>query len=200
MALCSLCSGSDSTTDTVKVNVEQLHQNEEEERQLKERETEERRIAQEREEQEAEARQRAEAEEQRKREEEEALEKQRAADDQARADQEAKEAEKKRGEEKAEEERKAKQAADKATLDAWFKAKKLQDVSTKKSLGFFAGSAYPLHLAVKEKNADVLRILLESKADPAAVNSSKQTPLQYAEKLAAKDTSGAFDSVKAALQ
>merc|ERR1712135_40436 len=115
-------------------------------------------------------------------------------------DQEAKEAEKKRGEEKAEEERKAKQAADKATLDAWFKATKLQDVSTKKSLGFFAGSAYPLHLAVKEKNADVLRTLLESKADPAAVNSSKQTPLQYAEKLAAKDTSGAFDSVKAALQ
>ena len=50
MALCSFCSGSDSTTDTVKFNAEQLHENEEEERQLKERETEERRIAQEREE------------------------------------------------------------------------------------------------------------------------------------------------------
>ena len=50
MALCSLCSESDSTTDTVKVNAEQLHENEEEERQLKEREIEERRIAQEREE------------------------------------------------------------------------------------------------------------------------------------------------------
>jgi membrane protein involved in colicin uptake len=197
MALCSLCSGSDSTTDTVKVNSEQLHQNEEE---GKEGETEERRKAQEREEQEAEARQRAEAEEQRKREEEESLEKQRANDDEARANQEAKEVERKHGEEKAEEERKAKQAADKATLDAWFKAKKLQDVSTKKSLGFFSGSTYPLHLAVKEKNVDVLRILLDSKADPAALNSSKQTPLQFAEKLAAKDTSGAFDSVKAALQ
>ena len=53
---------------------------------------------------------------------------------------------------------------------------------------------------MKEKNAAVLRILQESKADPAVVNSSKQTPPQYAEKLAAKDTSGAFDSVEAALQ
>ena len=53
---------------------------------------------------------------------------------------------------------------------------------------------------MKEKNADVLRILLESTADPAAVNSSKQTPLQYAKKLAAKDTSGAFDSARSPLR
>merc|ERR1712135_164595 len=101
--------------------------------------------------------------------------------------------------EKAEQDRAAKVVADTQKLDGWMKAKNLQDVTTKKSLGLFAGSAFPLHLAVMDKDADMVRILLANRADPTAV-SSNLTPLQFAEKLARKDYTKSYEAVKAALQ
>lgn len=40
--------------------------------------------------------------------------------------------------------------------------------------------SYPLHFAVRENKADLVRILLENEADPNVKNSSGKTPLQKA--------------------
>merc|ERR1712012_887393 len=108
------------------------------------------------------------------------------------------------GEEEKEKERQRAEEArrreeDEEKLDARLKAKNIKDVTTKKSLGMFSGSAFPLHLAVKEKDPEMVRILLANNADPSAANSSKLTPLQFATKLAEKDKTGSYDPVRAAL-
>jgi len=145
-----------------------------------------------------EVRRREEAVERRRRREARALK--REQEEKAKAEQEAREEEERLlAEEKAEQDRAAKVVADTQKLDGWMKAKNLQDVTTKKSLGLFAGSAFPLHLAVMDKDADMVRILLANRADPTAV-SSNLTPLQFAEKLARKDYTKSYEAVKAALQ
>ena len=116
------------------------------------------------------------------------------------AEQKAKEAEEKLREEQAEQERAAKAAEDKEKLDVWMKNKNLKEVNSKKSLGLFSGSVFPLHIAVREKDAEMVNILLANGADPTSVNSLKWTPLQLAERLAAKDRTGAYDAVLAALK
>merc|ERR1712136_629651 len=129
---------------------------------------------------------------------EEAEAQQRKIEEKAKADREAAEA-RRQEQERAEQERAAK-AADKEKLDAWLKAKNIKDVTTKKSLGMFSGSAFPLHIAVKEKDPEMVRILLANNADPSAANSSKLTPLQFATKLSERDKTGSYDPVRAALQ
>lgn len=116
------------------------------------------------------------------------------------AEQRAKEDAEARDKEQVKELAAAKAAEDKEKLEGWMKMRKIKDVSTKKSLGFFSGSAYPLHIAVKEKDAEMVRILLANDADPTSMNSSKLNPFQFAEKLAAKDQTGAYDAVVKVLQ
>merc|ERR1712136_691082 len=123
------------------------------------------------------------------------------ADEEARVQQREREAEERRQEqERIQKEKGEREAADKEKLEAWMKKKKITDINSKKSLGFFSGSAFPLHMAVKEKHSEMVRILLNGKADPSVVNSSGLSPLQFAEKLAAKERSGSFDSLMSALK
>lgn len=47
---------------------------------------------------------------------------------------------------------------------------------------------YPLHTAVKCKDTDIIRLLLEAQADPELKNSAGETPFQLAARLFKKDT------------
>uniref|UniRef100_A0A7S1F1Y4 Uncharacterized protein n=1 Tax=Noctiluca scintillans TaxID=2966 RepID=A0A7S1F1Y4_NOCSC len=162
---------------------------------------EDRRQEQEKEERAEEARRREKEEEEDRIKREGADARQREMEEKAWAEQRAKEDAEARGREQQEKELAAAKAAeDKEKLEAWMKMRKIKDVSTKKSLGFFSGSAYPLHIAVKEKDAEMVRILLANDADPTSMNSSKLNPFQFAEKLAAKDKTGAYDAVVKVLQ
>lgn len=183
---CKACSNSDSTTDTVKVNMPVVITEEELKRQQEAAEEAAARKAAEEAEAEAE-RLRQEA---KRAAEEEAC---RRAEEKRRAEEAAAQAERVRIE-REEQQRRAqeaalaerrrleleKQAADRATADAWLKKNGFSDVAAKKKSMF--SSTYALHVAVKENNAEIVRCLLASGADPALKNSSGQTPAQLAQK------------------
>jgi len=207
MPLCAVCTYCETT---VKADPEQVRR-EAQSRILARREAEKARAAKEAEErrqQEQEMMERLRAEEARRLQVEEekqtailrarAEAEQRAIEEKARSEKEARDAEFRR-QELAEQDRAAKAAAQQ-NLQAWLHAHQLPDVRTKKSLGFFSGSAFPLHIAVMEKDVEIVNVLLASNADPTAVNSGKLTPFQLAGKLAKKSQTGAYDAVIRALQ
>lgn len=75
----------------------------------------------------------------------------------------------------------AKSFADRATVADWLKRRGFSTVlSRRRSLVF--GSTFPLHAAVKENDAEMIRLLVQAGADPALKNSSGQTPLRLAQK------------------
>jgi len=111
---------------------------------------------------------RKEAEEAKRRgDEEEALKHQLAA--------EAAEREAKAAEELREKEHRATQ------VQEWIKSNKFASHNEKKSAGCCGGSKYPIHAAAEEGKVDIVKGLLEAKADPTQKNSKNQTALQLAE-------------------
>merc|ERR1712060_402481 len=71
-------------------------------------------------------------------------------------------------------------AAQKAT-NGFLKARGFKSVSAPRK-AFCGPSVYPLHLAVEENKAEVVRALLRCGADRGQTNSAKMSPLQLAEK------------------
>jgi len=63
----------------------------------------------------------------------------------------------------------------------------LTDVNEKKK-GNFGKYSYPLHTAVKQCNTEIVRILLENKADKTLTSSSGQTALDKAKKYNENDS------------
>jgi len=185
-------------TDTVKLESADVlrKRREEEEEEASRKEAEARRVEQERAAQE----QRRAAE---KREAEKcAAQQQRLAEAEAaeaRRRQQEEEAERRRKEEaaKAEEARKRQEEADRKKLEEWLAANKFHDPNAKKSKWF--KSSLPLHQAVTDADEDMVRILIANNADVNAQNSSKQTPLQLAEKLSQK-TPGKYGGAMAVLR
>jgi len=156
---------------------EQRQQAVEAERQLREREAEERRRASEAEQQrlieeqlvreDEERRQLAEAEEERRRQEEVA--------EQRRRDEES----------EAAEEQNAKQR-----LEDWLKQEKFSGVNDKRKT--MMKSKFPLHSAVKRKDAETIQLLLRFGADPANKDSNGLTPKALAEK---SNRDGSMDAI-----
>eukprot|EP00929_Paragymnodinium_shiwhaense_P084022 TRINITY_DN4490_c0_g1_i1.p1 TRINITY_DN4490_c0_g1~~TRINITY_DN4490_c0_g1_i1.p1 ORF type:complete len:240 (-),score=79.96 TRINITY_DN4490_c0_g1_i1:88-807(-) len=108
---------------------------------------------------------------------------------------EAEEAQRRRLEkEAAEQDRQARDAADAARLTAFLKEHGYSGANVKRTMLF--KSKYPLHSAVKVKDADMIRILRAFGADCAVKNSAGQTPLQLAQK---SDKNGSHEGVIAAL-
>jgi len=227
-AECKGCSTSDPTSDTVKVNStlladvggkavaptleqqreelteEQGLQREAEERQAREAAEEEERRHREAEEE----RRRREAEEQQQRlEREQAEERERIArEEQHRAECESQERAAAEAAERArQEEEERAHRAEQARLAAEAKEKVAIFL---KARGFTKGIAsakkgcmktsYPLHVAVEENSAEMVRALLKSGADRSAKNSSGLTPVALAQKLE-KKKKGAYSAVLAAL-
>lgn len=56
---------------------------------------------------------------------------------------------------------------------------------------------YPLHVAVTQQNAEMVRLLIQARADTVQVNSSGQTPLQLAKR---SNRNGTHDQVVEALE
>jgi len=122
-----------------------------------------------------------------------------AAELEAQAELDRKEAEeaKRRGDEEAAqalklkaeaEEREAKVAAELAEkthresqVQEFLKSNKFASHNDKKSAGCCGGSKYPIHAAAEDGKVDIVKGLLEAKADPAQKNSKNQTALQLAE-------------------
>jgi len=156
---------------------------------------EEERLAQEeqaRQEAERQEQERLQAEEERLRraaeeEEEAALEEKRAQEERAFALEAAKaeEARAQAAQEKAEAE-----AAQKA-VDGFLKARGFKNLRTPRK-AFCGATIYPLHLAVEENKEDIVRALLLRGADKTQKNSSKLSPLEFAEKLNKK---GSHDAI-----
>jgi len=98
--------------------------------------------------------------------------------------------------------------AQQARLDAELAEAKEKANTFLKARGFTKGIAsakkscmktsYPLHVAVEENGAEMVRALLKSGADKSAKNSSGLTPLALAQKLD-KKRKGAYSAVLAAL-
>eukprot|EP00929_Paragymnodinium_shiwhaense_P084025 TRINITY_DN4490_c0_g1_i4.p1 TRINITY_DN4490_c0_g1~~TRINITY_DN4490_c0_g1_i4.p1 ORF type:complete len:224 (-),score=73.02 TRINITY_DN4490_c0_g1_i4:88-759(-) len=88
----------------------------------------------------------------------------------------------------------ARDAADAARLTAFLKEHGYSGANVKRTMLF--KSKYPLHSAVKVKDADMIRILRAFGADCAVKNSAGQTPLQLAQK---SDKNGSHEGVIAAL-
>mmetsp|Transcript_63216 Transcript_63216/g.175935 ORF Transcript_63216/g.175935 Transcript_63216/m.175935 type:complete len:234 (-) Transcript_63216:20-721(-) len=101
------------------------------------------------------------------------------------------EAERRRvAEEEAERQRQETVQRDAATLEAFLKENNYRGVNEKRKTALKA--KYPLHTAVKQKNDDVVRILLEAGADPRLADSNKLTPQQLANKL---NSDGSFTAI-----
>ena len=209
--LCAPCKGADKETDTVKIDPrafkvereadastteEQQQQHEEEKRRSDERKrlaaeehrlAEVERLAQERLAQELAEKQRLDAV---RRQEDDAALKRQQEHDRRRAEQLERHKEEVDTAREREEE-------DARKLEKWLAAKKFHDPNAKKSKWF--KSSLPLHQAVMDVNAEMVRILIAHNADVNAENSSKQTPAQLAEKLSQKGP-GKYDSVLSALR
>jgi hypothetical protein len=84
----------------------------------------------------------------------------------------------------------AKAEAECVKLGAFLKEHCYAGVNAKRS-NFVRKSKYPLHSAVKHKDAEMVRILCASGADPALKNSSGQTPVQFAQKSDKNGSHGA---------
>mmetsp|Transcript_71220 Transcript_71220/g.183614 ORF Transcript_71220/g.183614 Transcript_71220/m.183614 type:complete len:220 (+) Transcript_71220:94-753(+) len=191
MAWCKACSSSDPTSDTVRVNMPVVREEEEMAAKLQAAQEEKARLQAEAEAAAARERLAKEAEEKRRAAEE--AEARRVAEEKRRAQEAAaaeererqeRELQQRRAEEAASAERQLreleKQAADTAKANAWLKKNGFTDVSAKKKSLF--GSSFPLHAAVKENDAEIIRCLLVAGADASIKNSSGQTPSQLAAK------------------
>mmetsp|Transcript_16945 Transcript_16945/g.30670 ORF Transcript_16945/g.30670 Transcript_16945/m.30670 type:complete len:235 (+) Transcript_16945:108-812(+) len=81
-------------------------------------------------------------------------------------------------------------------LQAWLKANRFKGVNAKRSkwlVRFF----YPLHHAVRRKDAEIVELLLANDADASLKDSSKRTPLMLAQTL--HDKKGEYAQVLTAL-
>lgn len=79
-------------------------------------------------------------------------------------------------------------------LDSWLKTNELSGANSKK--GSLMSKAYPLHIAVMQRDARIVHLLLRFGADHKLKNSLMQTPRQLALK---KNKEGSYDRVLAAL-
>mmetsp|Transcript_61250 Transcript_61250/g.145808 ORF Transcript_61250/g.145808 Transcript_61250/m.145808 type:complete len:249 (-) Transcript_61250:62-808(-) len=70
-------------------------------------------------------------------------------------------------------------------LQAWLTKNRFKHVNHKKTK-WFRRYYYPLHVAVRSNDAEVVELLLANSADMNLLDSSKKTPLQLAQKLHAK--------------
>jgi len=198
------CSGSNPTTDSVRVDLSALGAAAEAERLRAEQEEAERlareaqqRAEEERERQEEEERLRL--EEQRAIEEAERLEKerQRAAEEKARLEREEKarlEREEKARREEAE--RQAREEQERKEVAAFCQQHGFADISAPRRNGCTAWSAattYPLHLAVELADAHIVGLLLKQGANTEQKNSTGKTAAQVAQK---KDKNGSHREVK----
>jgi len=201
---CKACTSSDKATDTVKIESPEALKKRQEEETRKAAEArraeqervaaEQRRAAQEREAQENHAEQQRLEEDRRRQAAEAAESRQRQQEKEERR--RAEEAERRRKQEAAEAEAEKKRQ-DRKKLEEWLSSHKFHDPNAKKSKWF--KTSLPLHDAVTDMNEDMVRILIDNNADVNAQNSSKQTPLQLAEKLSQKGP-GKYDGVMGALR
>merc|ERR1712232_977765 len=83
---------------------------------------------------------------------------------------------------------KAKAASDRKVGDFLKSHGFKSDVNSKKSS--MLKSKYPLHVAVKEQNVQMVRLLLAAGADKSLKNSSGHTPVQKAEQYSQKSKGG----------
>lgn len=74
------------------------------------------------------------------------------------------------------------QKQDKEKLAVFLKSHGYAAADVKRKVKLF-GYKYPLHSAVKANDAEMVRILMDAGADPAAKNSSGQTPREFATKV-----------------
>jgi len=158
---------------------------------------------------------RKDAEEQQRREKEQAAAEaqRREAEERARQQQEAEEAERIKQEQEREQaaarereaaaerqrvaEQKTKEEAElREQLNAWLKKNSLADANAKKKTMLPPSHCYPLHIAVKQKDAQMVRALILCGADKNTPNSSGQTALDLANK---NNKGSVLDEVIAAL-
>ncbi|CAE7535913.1 Ctdspl2 [Symbiodinium natans] len=62
---------------------------------------------------------------------------------------------------------------------AWLQQNRFSNVNHER--WFLGRGFYPLHAAIRENNVEMVKLLLDLKADPAKKNSGGQTPLEYAQ-------------------
>jgi len=129
--------------------------------------------------QEAERQRQEEAERQEK--EKKLAEEQRRREEQRRIEAEARKAEEAKRRDIEEKRVREKKKADGVALKNFLTESELTEVNEKKK-GKFGKYSYPLHIAVKKCNTDIVRILLENKADKTSTTSSGQTALEKAKK------------------
>lgn len=214
---CRACGGSDPASDVVKVDASAISlpisaaeaQRQEQER--REAEEEEERRGKEEERRRREEAERAAARaaqlERRRKEEEEAVQRRKQAvlraqeaarqvEEQrlAMEAREEKRREEQRKQEEAEREKQEREAVMRSQVETWLEKEGFKDVTTKKK--FCMSACYPLHTAVKQRDADMISLLLWYKADPRAKNSHGKTPQDLAERANKK---GLMDPVLAAL-
>jgi len=77
------------------------------------------------------------------------------------------------------EETKKKVRAEKAA--GWLKHHKFAHVNEKKKSHVFGGSSYPLHIAADDGDTDLVRGLLEARADHTTKNWMGKTPIEIAQ-------------------
>lgn len=95
-------------------------------------------------------------------------------------------------------EEKAKEEAElREQLNAWLKKNSFADANAKKKTMLPPSHCYPLHIAVKQKNAQMVRALVLFGADKNTPNSSGQTALDLATK---SNKSNSHDEIIAALR
>jgi len=75
------------------------------------------------------------------------------------------------------------EADEQKQLQAFLKEHGFTGINEKRSHFFLKKSKYPLHCAVKYKDADMVRVMLKSGADPAFKSSAGLTPWELALKL-----------------
>merc|ERR1712216_568649 len=109
----------------------------------------------------------------------------RAAEEKARAEREAAD--------KAAKEREHR-AAEKTT--AWCKKKGFRDMNTKTS-SLFSGSKFPLHVAVADKDVEMVGLMVLLGVDETAKNSKGQTAKDLAAKL---NKNGSMEAILASLR
>jgi len=115
-------------------------------------------------------------------------EEQRKREEQRRIEAEARRAEEAKQREMEEKRRREKKKADDATLRNFLNENGgLTDVNDKKK-GIFGNHSYPLHVAVKKNDAEIVRILLENKADKTLLSGSGKTALEKANKYNENDS------------
>jgi len=111
----------------------------------------------------------------------------RKREEQRRIEAEARKVEEAKRKEMEEKRRREKKKADDATLRNFLTENGLNDVNDKKK-GTFGHFSYPLHVAVKKNDAEIVRILLENKADKTLTSGSGKTALEKATKYDESDS------------